>query len=67
MTEASPSSPTGTSLDDWWVRDNLRETIDLLVELGYTISGGQGEDPDLIDPGDQQWRPGTRITPTSSE
>ena len=51
MTEASPSSPTGTSLDDWWVRDNLRETIDHLVELGYTISGGQGEDPDLIDPG----------------
>ena len=51
MTEATPPTAQATSLDDWWVRDNLRETIDHLVELGYTISGGQGEDPDLIDPG----------------
>lgn len=48
MTDANPLA---TSLDNWWVRDNLRETIDHLVELGYTISGGQGEDPELIDPG----------------
>jgi polyphosphate kinase 2 len=45
--------------DQWWVRDNLRETIDHLVELGYTVSGGQGEDPELIDPGGsavETWR-----------
>jgi polyphosphate kinase 2 len=37
--------------DPWWVRDNLREAIDHLVEQGYTVSGGHGEDPELIDPG----------------
>ncbi|MFF2032228.1 polyphosphate kinase 2 [Arthrobacter sp. NPDC058192] len=44
---------------DWWVRDNLRQAIDELVELGYTVSGGQGEDPELIDPGGsavETWR-----------
>ena len=34
--------------DQWWVRDNLRHAIDRLVELGYTVRGGQGEDPELI-------------------
>ena len=45
--------------DPWWVRDNLREAIDHLVEQGYTVSGGHGEDPELIDPGRsavQTWR-----------
>jgi polyphosphate kinase len=45
--------------DQWWVRDNLREAIDRLVQLGYTVRGGQGEDPELIDPGGsaiQTWR-----------
>ena len=45
--------------DPWWVRDNLREAIDHLVEQGYTVSGGHGEDPELIDPGGsavQTWR-----------
>ena len=45
--------------DHWWVRDNLRHAIDRLVELGYTVSGGQGEDPELIDPGGsavETWR-----------
>lgn len=34
-----------------WVRDNLREAIDHLVSNGYTVRGGQGQDPELIDPG----------------
>lgn len=45
--------------DPWWVRDNLREAIDRLVAVGYTVRGGQGEDPELIDPGGsavQTWR-----------
>jgi polyphosphate kinase 2 len=45
--------------DDAWVRDNLRETIDQLVGLGYQVRGGQGEDPDLINPGGlavETWR-----------
>jgi polyphosphate kinase len=45
--------------EDWWVRENLRQAIDDLVELGYTVSGGQGEDPELIDPGGsavETWR-----------
>ena len=48
-----------TPEDPWWVRDNLREAIDHLVEQGYTVSGGHGEDPELIDPGGsavQTWR-----------
>ena len=45
--------------EQWWVRDNLREAIDHLVEMGYTVSGGQAEDPELIDPEGsavQTWR-----------
>jgi polyphosphate kinase 2 len=48
-----------TPVDQWWVRDNLREAIDRLVELGYTVRGGEGEDPELIDPGGsavETWR-----------
>ena len=41
----------GPPNDPWWVRDNLREAIDHLVEQGYTVSGGHGEDPELLDPG----------------
>ncbi|WP_077488108.1 polyphosphate kinase 2 [Sinomonas mesophila] len=36
--------------NQWWVRENLREAIDDLVDRGYTVRGGQGEDPELIDP-----------------
>ena len=32
------------SEDAWWIRDNLRETIDRLVELGYEVRGGEGEE-----------------------
>jgi polyphosphate kinase 2 len=42
-----------------WVRENLREAIDQLVKLGYSVRGGQGEDPELIDPGGsavETWR-----------
>jgi len=45
--------------EDWWVRENLRQAIDDLVESGYTVSGGQGDDPELIDPGGsavETWR-----------
>ncbi len=48
-----------TPEDPWWVRDNLREAIDRLVDLGYTVRGGQAEDPELIDPGGsavETWR-----------
>jgi len=31
--------------------DNLRQYIDRLVAEGYTVSGGEGTDPELIDPG----------------
>jgi polyphosphate kinase 2 len=37
----------------------LRQAIDELVEQGYTVRGGQGEDPELIDPGGsavETWR-----------
>ncbi|GAC1599341.1 MAG: polyphosphate kinase 2 [Pseudarthrobacter sp.] len=47
--------------DEWWVRDNLRETIDYLVEMGYTVRGGEDEDPELINPGGlavETWREG---------
>lgn len=50
-----------TSEDEWWVRDNLRETIDQLVAMGYTVRGGQDEDPELINPGGlavETWREG---------
>ena len=45
--------------DQWAVRENLREFIDHLTEMGYTVPGGQEEDPDLIDPGGsavETWR-----------
>lgn len=45
--------------EQWWVRDNLREAIDHLVEMGYTVRGSQAEDPELIDPEGsavQTWR-----------
>jgi polyphosphate kinase 2 len=45
--------------EDWWVRENLRQAIDDLVVSGYTVRGGQGEDPELIDPGGsavETWR-----------
>lgn len=48
-----------TPVDQWWVRDNLREAIDRLIELGYRVRGGEGEDPELIDPGGsavETWR-----------
>ena len=50
---------TWTPEDQGWLRENLREAIDHLVELGYTVRGGQGEDPELINPGGsavQTWR-----------
>src|SRR4029453_14628955 len=50
---------SSTPWDHGWIRDNLREAIDRLVEVGYTVSGGQGEDPELIDPGGsavETWR-----------
>jgi polyphosphate kinase 2 len=39
--------------------DNLREYIDRLVAEGYTVAGGEGTDPVLIDPGGkavETWR-----------
>jgi len=41
------------------VEDNLREYIDRLVAEGYSVAGGQGADPLLIDPGGkavETWR-----------
>src|SRR3954469_1414928 len=45
--------------DQGWLRENLREAIDHLVDMGYTVRGGQGEDPELINPGGsavETWR-----------
>ncbi|MGF9664136.1 polyphosphate kinase 2 [Arthrobacter crystallopoietes] len=56
MTEAGS---TWTPEDRWLVRDNLREFIDQLVDLGYEVHGSQGEDPELINPGGsavETWR-----------
>jgi polyphosphate kinase len=53
--EDRPWSPA----DQGWVRENLREAINNLVKLGYSVHGGQGEDPELIDPGGsavETWR-----------
>ncbi|WP_336711160.1 polyphosphate kinase 2 [Arthrobacter sp. USHLN218] len=50
---------TWTPEDRWLVRDNLREFIDQLVDLGYEVHGSQGEDPELINPGGsavETWR-----------
>lgn len=47
------------SEDQGWVRENLREAIDHLVNEGYTVRGGQGQDPELVDPGGsavETWR-----------
>jgi len=41
------------------VEDNLREYIDRLVAEGYSVAGGEGTDPLLIDPGGkavETWR-----------
>ncbi|MFF0944932.1 polyphosphate kinase 2 [Kocuria sp. CPCC 205300] len=37
--------------EQWAVRENLREFIDHLTEMGYTVPHGHEEDPHLIDPG----------------
>ena len=53
------ASKAWNSEDQEWVRDNLREAIDHLVSEGYTVRGGQGQDPELIDPGGsavETWR-----------
>jgi polyphosphate kinase 2 len=55
----APTDRTWTPEDQGWLRENLREAIDHLVEMGYTVRGGQGEDPELIHPGGsavQTWR-----------
>ncbi len=55
----SETGTAWTTQDPWWVREYLREAIDRLVEQGYTVRGGQGEDPELIDPGGsavETWR-----------
>ena len=55
----TPADRTWTPEDQGWLRENLREAIDHLVEMGYTVRGGQGEDPELIHPGGsavQTWR-----------
>jgi polyphosphate kinase 2 len=56
MAEDATSGPADRQ---WWIRENLREAIDQLVDLGYTVQGGQGDDPELIDPGGsavETWR-----------
>jgi polyphosphate kinase len=56
MTEAGRA---WTPEDRWLIRDNLREFIDQLVDLGYEVHGSQGEDPELINPGGsavETWR-----------
>jgi len=53
------ASSAWDSDDQGWVRDNLREAIDHLVSEGYTIRGGEGQDPELVDPGGsavETWR-----------
>ncbi|MCX6499575.1 MAG: polyphosphate kinase 2 [Arthrobacter sp.] len=57
----SQAAAPWTPGDPSWVRDNLREAIDHLVDLGYSVRGEQGEDPELIDPGGsavETWREG---------
>jgi polyphosphate kinase 2 len=52
----SPLDLTGYRPDS---EDNLREYIDRLVAEGYTVAGGEGADPVLIDPGGkavETWR-----------
>jgi polyphosphate kinase 2 len=53
------SSPLDIEHLQFGVEDNLREYIDRLVAEGYSVAGGQGEDPLLIDPGGkavETWR-----------
>ena len=52
---------SSTDLDDIQpdADDNLREFIDRLIAQGYTVTDGQGPDPQLIDPGGravETWR-----------
>ena len=53
------SSPIGIEHHQFDVEDNLREYIDRLIAEGYSVAGGQGADPLLIDPGGkavETWR-----------
>ena len=53
---SSPKDIKHLQLD---VEDNLREYIDRLIAEGYSVAGGQGADPLLIDPGGkavETWR-----------
>ena len=53
------SSPIGIEHLQFDVEDNLREYIDRLIAEGYSVAGGQGADPLLIDPGGkavETWR-----------
>ncbi|WP_043845846.1 polyphosphate kinase 2 [Crystallibacter crystallopoietes] len=59
MDEMNEAGRGWTPEDRWLVRENLREFIDQLVDLGYEVKGGQGEDPELINPGGsavETWR-----------
>lgn len=46
------------------VRKNLREAIDRLVDLGYTVKGGQGDDRNSSIQAGRQWRHGAMTTRT---
>ena len=53
------SSPMDIEHLQFDVEDNLREYIDRLIAEGYSVAGGQGADPLLIDPGGkavETWR-----------
>ena len=53
------SSPLDIEHLQFDVEDNLREFIDRLIAEGYSVAGGQGSDPLLIDPGGkavETWR-----------
>jgi polyphosphate kinase 2 len=53
------SSPKDIEHLQFDVEDNLREYIDRLIAEGYSVAGGQGADPLLIDPGGkavETWR-----------
>ena len=57
--EDAMSSPIGIEHLQFDVEDNLREYIDRLIAEGYSVAGGQGADPLLIDPGGkavETWR-----------
>ncbi len=67
MTEATPP-PTAqaTSLDDWWVRDNLRETIDTWWSSATPSAEGRAKTRTSSIPVDQRWKRGTKIIRTNS-